>query len=201
MTSPTRDAVVTVGAGPDALAQALATPAEWLWFVAERARPREDALDLLLAAVEPEDAAPATVLAGLLVDERGAPLERDLQATPRLDAEAAVHLVRQCLLPIRSAGFAHCLVARVEFDRHGLPDHRRFGPFAGEEWTGRVLRESVGYLVAASAVELPAQAERPDRGPSLLHLRAAMHMLPTGTWSRGDAVRALRRAVTGLLPS
>ena len=192
MTSPAVDAVATVGAGPDALAHALATEAPWLWFLAPGARPREDALDVLLAAVAPEGAAPPTVLAGLLVDEHGVPLERDLQATPQLDAEAAVELVRHRLLPIRSAGFQHCLVARASFDRHGLPDHARFGPYAGHEWTARVLGDSAGYLVAASVVELAAGAAPTG---SFAQLPAAVRMLRTGAWSRGDAVRALRRAV------
>jgi hypothetical protein len=195
MRTETSDAVVTVGAGPDALTRALATSAEWLWFLADGARPREDALTGLLEAREPQDATPATVLAGLLVDERGAPLHAGFQAAPQLDADAAVRLVGQGLLPIRSTGFAHCLVARAAFDRHGRPDDRRFGPFAAEEWTARVLRDEAGYLVGASIVQLgddvaPFGSARP--------LGAAVRMLSTGTWGRGEAVRALRRTIAGV---
>jgi hypothetical protein len=193
--------VVSVHDGSDALVQALASEAEWLWFLAEGARPRHDALERLVAAIEPEDAAPATVLAGLLVDEHGEALDDRIQAAPRIDSDAAVRLVGQQLLPIRSAGFAHCLVARAAFSRHGLPDVRRFGPFAAQEWTARVLRSEPGYLVPASVVVLPTLAERADRGAPLLHLLAAMRMLPTGTWSRGDAARTLWRALAGRHPS
>jgi hypothetical protein len=201
MTGMTRGDVATVGAGQDALARALASETDWLWFVAEGARPREDALDRLLEAREPKDALAPTVLAGLLVDGRGAPLDDRLQAAPRIDADAAVRLAGQRLLPLRSAPFAHCLVARAAFGRHGVPDERRFGPFAAQEWTGRVLRDEAGYLVPASVVELASRPERPDRSAYLLHLRAAVHMLQTETWSRGDAARALWGAVAGLSPS
>lgn len=169
-----------------------ATPG-WLWFLAEGARPCDDALERLVAAIEPEGLPPATVVAGLLVDEHGEPLADRLQPAPRIDAALAVRLVGRRLLPIRCAGLAHCLVARSAFDRHGRPDVRRFGPFAAEEWTARVLRTECGYLVPGSRVVLPG-AHGGGRG---VPLRATLRMLPTRTWSRGDAARAVGRAVVG----
>lgn len=195
MTGATPGAVATVQGDAAAFARALASDAEWLWFLADGAHPRDDALECLLAAVEPEDAAPATVLAGLLVDDRGALLDDSLQAAPRIDSAEAVRLVRQRLLPIRSAGFGNCLVARAAFVTHGLPNDRRFGPFAAEEWTARVLRDHPGYLVPASVVVTPAAREPAGRGSALSDLRAVLRMLPTGTWTRGYAARALSRAL------
>lgn len=201
MMSATPRVVAVVHDRPDAFTRALASDAEWLWFLAEGARPRDDALERLTAAIEPEDAAPATVLAGLLVDDRGDPVDAGVQPAPGIDSAEAVRLVRQRLLPIRSAGFANCLVARAAFSRHGLPNTRKFGPHAPEEWTARVLRKEPGYLVPASVVVLPARAEPADRGAGLSNLLATMRMLPTGTWNRGDAARALWRALTAFDPS
>jgi hypothetical protein len=192
-------AVATVQGDVDAFARALASDAEWLWFLADGARPRDDALECLLAAIDPEGAAPAAVLAGLLVDDRGALLDDSLQAAPRIDSAEAVRLVRQRLLPIRSAGFGNCLVARAAFIRHGLPNERKFGPFAAEEWTARVLRDEPGYLVPASAVVMPAPREAPDRSAALSDLRAMVRMLPTGTWTRGYTARALWQALIRVL--
>jgi hypothetical protein len=169
---------------------------DWLWFLSDGARPCDDALERLLGAIEPAGHAPASVVAGLLIDEHGEPLADRLQAAPRIDAALAVLLVGPRLLAIRCAGFTHCLVARSAFRRHGLPDTGRFGPFAAEEWTARVLRRESGYLVPDSRVVVPtlARADRSDRGS---HRLATLRMLPTGTWSRGDAARAVRRTLVG----
>ena len=200
MTAEAPPRVVTVAYDrPDEFARALASDAEWLWFLAAAARPRADALERLLAAIEPEDAAPATVLAGLLVDDRGDLLDDSLQAAPRINSGEVIRLVEQRLLPIASAGFANCLVARAAFSRHGLPDTRKFGPYAPEEWTARVLRDAAGYLVPASVVVLRAPAEPANRRAAVSHLLATIRMLPTGTWTRGYAARALWRAVSGVL--
>jgi hypothetical protein len=199
VTGATSGAVATVQGDADAFASALASDVEWLWFLADGARPRNDALDCLLAAIEPEDAAPATVIAGLLVDDRGALLDDSFQAAPRIDSGEAVRLVRQRLLPIRSAGFGNCLVARAAFIRHGLPNDRRFGPFAAEEWTARVLRDEPGYLAPASAVVMPTPREPPDRGSALSDLLATVRMLPTGTWTRGYTARVLSHALIRVL--
>jgi hypothetical protein len=189
VTGTTPRVVTTVHDDPDAFAGALASDADWLWFLAEGARPREDALERLLAAIEPEDAAPATVLAGMLVDDHGDMLDDSLQPAPRIDSAEAVRCVRQRLLPLRSAGFGHCLIARATLSRHGLPNVRRYGPFAPEEWTARVLRSEPGYLVPASIVAVP------DRGDPPANLPAAIRMLPTGAWTRGEAAQAVWRAL------
>ena len=186
--------VVTVAEGPGALERALASGADWLWLLGAGARPRDEALERLLAAVEPEGAARAVLLAGLVVDDRGVPLDDSLQPVPRGDPAESIRLVRQRLLPIRSAPFANCLVARHVFDRHGLPDTRTFGPHAPLEWTARVLREDAGYLVPASEVAMPPPAGPAGRRAALADLLATLRMLPTGAWSRGDAARALAAA-------
>jgi hypothetical protein len=139
------------------------------------------------------------VLAGLLVDEHGDMLDDSLQPAPRIDSTAAVRLVRQRLLPIRSAGFGNCLVAGAAFSRYGLPNNRKFGRFAAEEWTARVLRKEQGYLVPASVVVLPTRTAAADRSAARSDLLATIRMLRTGTWTRGDAARALRRALDALL--
>lgn len=199
MSAATPSVATVLHERPGALAQALESGAEWLWLLAEGARPRDDALECLTSASRPKDAAPAALLAGLLVDESGRPLEDRVQAAPSIDSAEAVRLVRQRLLPIRSAGFANCLVARALFDRHGLPDAGRFGVYAAEEWTARVLREEQGYLVPASVVVLPPRAA--PAGGGLANLLAAARMVPTGAWTRGDAAGALGRALTAFRKS
>ena len=189
--------VVTVAEGPGALERALASGADWLWLLGAGARPRDDALERLLAAVEPEGAARAALLAGLVVDDRGVPLDDSLQPVPRGDPAEAIRLLRQRLLPIRSAPFANCLVARDAFDRHGQPDIPRFGAHAPLEWSARVLRDEAGYLVPASEVVMPPPNAPAGRRAALADLLATLRMLPTGAWTRGDAARALAAAAAG----
>jgi hypothetical protein len=192
MTGTAARVVATVPGETGALTRALASGAEWLWFLAAGARPRDDALERLLAAAEPEHAAPATVLAGVLVDDHGDMLDDGFQPAPRIDSADAVRLVHQRLLPLRSAGFGNCLVAQATFSRHGIPDERRFGAFAAEEWTARVLRTEPGYIVPASVVVVPGDPAAAGRADLL----ATIRMLRTGTWTRNDAARGLWRAVS-----
>jgi len=183
--------VATIRPGPDAYRQALAADADWIWFLAAGGRPRGDALEHLLTATRAEDGASPAILAGLLVDERGVALDDSLQPAPRIDPREAVRLVRRRLLPLRSAGFGHCLVERAAFSRHGVPNDSRFGAFAAQEWTARVLRGEPGYLVAESVVVLAGGASGMERAS----VRAAVRMLPTGTWTRGEAARVLAASV------
>jgi hypothetical protein len=191
--------VATVAWGvAGALEAALASDAEWLWLRAQGAEPRDDALAPLLAAVEPEGAARATVLAGIALDKRGQPLQGDAQPAPAIDSAEAVRLVERRLLPLRSAGFANTLVERSAFERHGVPDARRFGRHAPAEWTARVLRTETGYIVPASVVVIPPGAGTAGADGALSELLATARMLRTGTWTRGDSAGAIWHAVRKL---
>jgi hypothetical protein len=192
-----RVATVAWGA-PGALEAALSSDVEWLWLRAQSGQPRDDALPALLAASRPEGAARATVLAGMALDERGRPLEGDAGPAPAIDSAEAVRLVERRLLPLRSAGFANTLVERSAFERHGVPDGRRFGRHAPAEWTARVLRTETGYIVPASVVVIPAGAGTAGGDGALSDLLATARMLRTGTWTRGDSAGAIWHAVRKL---
>jgi hypothetical protein len=175
-------AVAKTYVGMGALSRAVAGGCEWVWLLGAAARPRADALGLLLEAA-PE----AGVTAGLAVDAGGRLLVEQLPKVTARAPEELVSLAARSLLPIRSTPFANVLVRRDCFDRHGMPD-RRYGRWAPVAWSASVLCERVGYLVPASVVEL--EVEGSDR-PGLHDCRAFARMLRTGAWTRGDAVGAL----------
>ena len=188
--------IVTVTAAPGALSRALAAPAgePWLWLLAPGARPRPDAIELLIAAIEPPGSPRAAIVAGVVVDPEGAPVAAELPAGEWRDDAAVIRLAEARVLPIRSAPFAHCLVARATFAEHGLPDERTYGPHAAREWSARVLREAPGYLAATSVAVL----ERPQPAPTLHALAPTLRMTRTGAWTRGESLEALADLAGGV---
>jgi hypothetical protein len=162
-----------------------------VWFLASGAHPAEDALERLLAAIEPAGMPRASIISGMAVDEHGRPRDRELAVGGHGDGRVLLEAVGQRLLPLRYATFAHCLVARDAFRRHGLPDTRSFGPHAPVEWSARLLRQEAGYLVPASTVVLPGPAGATDRRAALRAVGPTLRMTRTGAWTRGESLQAL----------
>lgn len=180
------------------LEQAIASGVDWLWFLAAGADPRPDALELLLDGTRPTGAPPASMVAGMVLDRRGRILESELPAPDHQDAAAALRVLPGRLLPIRHASFAHCLVARAAFVRHGLPDVRRYGTRAPVAWTARVLGEEAGYFAPGSVVTLDPPAWPPDRRTALAALPGTLRLVRSGAWTRSESVRGLSRLFAAL---
>ncbi len=188
--------VGAIHAGEGALEAAYADDATWVWLLQGAPLPRADALARLLGAVRPDGAgSDAAIVAGLVVDQHGEPIGAQVPAGRERETEDVLRLARQRLLPIRRAGFGSTLVNRDALRSHGLP-HERFGAYAPQEWTARVLSDSAGYLVPASvAVAQPGPVDT----VAPRDLLAALRMTRTGTWTHGEAVRALAGSVRALV--
>jgi hypothetical protein len=178
--------------------QAIASGADWLWFLAAGAEPRPDALELLLDAARPPGEPPASIVAGMVLDRAGGMVETELPAPDHENAAAALRVLPGRLLPIRHASFAHCLVARATFDRHGLPDFRRHGALAPVAWTAAVLGSETGYFAPASVVTLDAPAWPPDRAAALAALPGTLRLIRSGAWTRGESARRLSQLLAVL---
>lgn len=178
-------ALAGVVTGPGALTRAVATDAEWLWLLAAGARPAQDALARLLDAVAPAGEPPAALVAGMVLDEAGRPLEALLPAPDRSDPAAVLRLAALRLCPVRHAPFANALVRRDAFARLGLPDERTYGPYAPSQWTARLLRDEPGRLCPASVVTVDTDAQ------PRATLAATVRMARSGVWTRGEALGAL----------
>jgi len=173
-----------VFAGYDALDRAVKSSADWIWVLGREAKPCADALELLLQSRELPGEPPASLLAGMVVDASGTILASQLPAGDERHPDI-VTLVMKRALPIRSATFANCLVARDCFVRHGLPDVERYGPYAAVEWSSRVLRAHTGYFIPSSVVVL----EQPvRRRASIRAVPPLVRMLGAGAWTRGDVL-------------
>ena len=194
MSTPT---TVTVAAGDQAaLAGAARGDAEWLWLLAPAARPGADALERLLQAARPRGEPAAAIVAGLVLDDRGEVIDRALPGFRQSDEEAVVRLVARRLLPIRSAPFDHCLVARECFERYGLPDRPAFGRFAAVVWSARVLSAEAGYFTPLSRVTVPPDSLMIGGGRGAA-ARGAVRAARSGAWTRGETLRALAGLVAG----
>ena len=180
-----RPELVLVGAG--ALVEALASEADWLWFLAAGARAEAGALQRLLDAVQPAGEPAAAIVAGMVRDGAGRALEGWLPAPDRRDLAAVIRLLPLRLCPIRHAPLANCLVRREALERHGPLDERRFGPYAAVEWSARVLRAEPGRL-CAEAVAVVFSPRRPA-----VDAAAALRMARTGAWTRGETLSELAR--------
>jgi len=172
--------------GRDAVARAVASGADWIWLLADGAVPCADALERLLEARELDGEPAGSLLAGMVLGASGRPVGRELPAGDGRSFEDLIRLTSKQALPIRYATFANSVVARDCFVRHGLPDARRYGPYAPIEWSARVLRDVRGYFIPASVVTLERAGS--GRGAGLATIPSLTRMLRSGIWTRGEAV-------------
>ena len=176
-------AAVTEIAGLGELQDAAArAETRFLWLLDASATPSAKTLPLL---VEHADA-PA---ASMPVDPRGLPVEAALGRIDEDDAEAVLARIIERRVPLRHTTVTSLLLERELVAAVGPPDPRRFGGYAGTEWTARVFARSTGMLVPASRVALPPAGA----GTPLQAARTAR----SGAWRRGEALRELHRATAG----
>jgi hypothetical protein len=170
------------------LARALAGAAEWLWCLAPGARAAEGAQSALLAAAERDaDGGRPALVAGMVLGADGRPADWALPAAATDDLDALLSLVERRLCPLRWAPLHNCLLDRAVVAGYGAPDQRAFGPYAGVEWTARVLADHRGRFCADAVATLPAEARAPG-GPALLG--ATLRTARSGAWTRGESLQA-----------
>jgi hypothetical protein len=158
---------------------AMRADAELVWIIGDRAEPCPGALDTLLEAGEPA--------ASLPIDATGAPVEVALGRFAEKDADALLQSASDGQVPLRHTFVTSLLIARATVLAHAPPDPRRFGVYAGSEWTARVFRDRPGRLVPASTVRVSA----PAPGSAVTALRAAR----ASGWGKGETLRALGRSI------
>ena len=177
--------VVTIGSvgGIPALASDADTPL--LWLLVPDAVPEDGALDALL------EHAPVPA-ASLVVDGQGSPVEPLLGRFTEGDVEGLLDGAARHRVPLRHCPVTSLLVQRELVRDLPGPDTRRFGPYAGNEWTARLFARSAGFLVPASRVKTPG----PPKGSPWHALRVA----PRAGWRRGETVREVAQSAAARLP-
>ena len=188
-----------VVSGPTGLRElverALATGADWLWLLDGSSLPRPGALLALRDAVRRVDGLPEpAVLGGMVVTADGRADEtRSLWYRPN-QLDVAMASVGRRLLPIcASSGPA---LVRARSARAQLPSRRAaLEPGALIEWTARLLRHSVGYLVPESQCEAIAGGRDPVQEP-----RVAARLLLGTAFGWIDRVRLAYDLMQRLAP-
>jgi rhamnopyranosyl-N-acetylglucosaminyl-diphospho-decaprenol beta-1,3/1,4-galactofuranosyltransferase len=155
--------------------------AEWMWLMDDDTIPRPDALAELLAAAERAGHLRPQLLASkaLWTDGRLHPLN-----VPRIERARFGRIVGAAelrLLPIATATFASLLVSRGAVARHGLPAKHFFVWSDDIDYTSRVLRDDIGFLVPTSVVEHRTESPyAPVSAPPerfYFHVRNTLYML------------------------
>jgi len=171
------------------LEAACASGAELVWLLQGGAVPAPDALGRVLDVARGPLAPP--IVAGLVLDAGGVPVDRLIPPGTQEDLEALIAGAAGRWMPIRHATETHVLLARRAVDEHGLPDRAALGPHAFSAWSRRVLREETGRLVPSSRATLPPG---PDAGlaTGVRDVPATLRMARTGLWTTGEKIRAFR---------
>jgi hypothetical protein len=136
-----------------------------IWILAADATPQDGAL----AALEEVGVRPA---ASLPVSAAGAPIEA----------------ITRRQVPLRHTRLISLLVDRAHVVELEPPDPRRFGAYAENEWTSRLLARHPGVLVPASRVTASA--------PGRASVAATLRMAQASVWTRGEKIAALRGLVS-----
>jgi len=171
------------------LEAARAGDGEWFWLMDDDTIARPDALaELLAASAAVADLSPAPMLLASQVVWRDGRLHpMNTPGFERSDVARLVESAARGLLPLRVTTFVSLLVRRAAIDRHGLPPEHFFIWSDDLEFTARILRHEVGYVVPNSVVEHRTRAAHTavsDSGSRFyFHVRNTLFMVRGSAWN------------------
>jgi rhamnopyranosyl-N-acetylglucosaminyl-diphospho-decaprenol beta-1,3/1,4-galactofuranosyltransferase len=165
---------------------AVARGVDWLWVMDDDTIPAPDALEKLLDAPAQLDGLPQpSLLASKVLWTDGQLHPMNWPAPALADIDLFVDGVERGILPIRANTFPSLLVRREAVERHGAP-RKGFWIWADDiDFTQRILRNEMGYLVPQSvALHKTATAHKPHEGKQRFYyaVRNGMFIL------RGDTL-------------
>jgi GT2 family glycosyltransferase len=139
---------------------------DWLWVMDDDTIPNPDALEKLLERLDDLDGLPEpSMLASKVVWTDGRVHPMNPPGPAMLDIDLFMRAVERGLLPLRSSTFPALLIRREAIERHQLPNKAFFLWSDDIEFTLRILKDEVGYMVPASvAVHKTKTAHRPHEG-------------------------------------
>lgn len=171
---------------------AYARHADWIWLLDDDTIARADALAELLGGLDRADGLPAPALLASRVNWRdGEPHPMNMPIVRRRHLDLLVGACERGLLPLRASTFVSLLLGREAVAAHGLPLRQFFYQADDIEYTSRILRGRVGYLVPESIVEhrtkLPHTALSDGDGRKFYyHARNTLFMARGASWTRAE---------------
>jgi GT2 family glycosyltransferase len=163
---------------------------EWFWLMDDDTIARSDALAALLAALAVlADLPPApALLASRVVWRDGRLHPMNTPGFERSDVARLVEGAARGLVPVRVTTFVSLLVRRAAVERHGLPPAHFFIWSDDLEFTARILRHEVGYVVPDSVVEHRTKEAHTAVSSSgerfYFHVRNTLFMVRGSAWNR-----------------
>lgn len=171
------------------LEAARAGEGEWFWLMDDDTIARPDALAALLAAPAALAGLPPApaLLASRVVWRDGWLHPMNTPGFERSDVARLVESGARGLLPLRVTTFVSLLVRRAAIDRHGLPLRHFFIWSDDLEFTARILRHEVGYVVPDSVVEHRTKEAHTAVSSSgerfYFHVRNTLFMVRGSAWN------------------
>jgi GT2 family glycosyltransferase len=162
---------------------------EWFWLMDDDTIARPDALAALLAAPAALAGLPPApaLLASRVVWRDGRLHPMNTPGFERSDVARLVESGARGLLPLRVTTFVSLLVRRAAIDRHGLPLRHFFIWSDDLEFTARILRHEVGYVVPGSVVEHRTKEAHTAVSSSgerfYFHVRNTLFMVRGSAWN------------------
>lgn len=150
----------------DGMQHAMAEGYDWLWVMDDDTIPAPDALERLVDRIEPPDGLPRPVMLVSKILWTDGTMHPMNTPGPMLQSmDRFVTGVESGLIQIRAATFPSMLVEAAAIRRTGLPRRDFFIWSDDIEFTMRLLKHEVGYLVPDSvAIHKTATAHRPAEG-------------------------------------
>ena len=160
---------------------------DWLWVMDDDTVPEPSALAELFAAADRLDGLPEpSILASRVIWTDGKVHPMNPPAPHPLDIDLYLDAVERGVVPIRSNTFPSMLVRSASVRRHGAP-RKGFWIWADDmDFTQRILRDEVGYVVPMSvALHKTKTAHAPWHGGQRFYyaVRNGLFIL------RGDTLR------------
>jgi hypothetical protein len=180
------------GGAPDvarALVEAVAEPDDWLWLLRAGTVPAPEALEHLLKPLTLAQLDPAPVLlAGRVNDPHGRLDPASAPVLRNVDQQAVIRGARHRLLALRSARYGSLLLLRTAVEESGPPRLRGLGDEGDAEWTARLLKSQVGYLVPSSLAVRAGIGGTGAEGSSAgrLAVRNRVAMIGGEAWTRDE---------------
>lgn len=171
------------------LEAACAGDGDWFWLMDDDTIAGSDALAALLAAPAALAELPPSpaVLASRVVWRDGRLHPMNTPGFERSDIARLVESAAHGLVPLRVTTFVSLLVRRSAIERYGLPPRHFFIWSDDLEFTARILRHEVGYVVPDSVVEHRTKEAHTAVSSSgdrfYFHVRNTLFMLRGSAWN------------------
>ncbi len=174
----------------EGMKQAYEAGFDWLWLLDDDVVPEPAALASLFEASTAVPELPEPYLLASKVLAPDGRLHPDHVPFP--DTKRVPHAVRSVsggLLPLRASSFASVIISRAAVRDHGLPVKSYFDRSYAREYSARLLREGIGFVVPRSVARLERAPGAASRDDLYRDVRNTVFMMRGDAWMGREKVQ------------